>query len=193
LDLIFPPRGTNVLVQGLSPLYLKTIALEDGALPYQREEVKALIWELKYYANPKAAVLAGEHLAETLMSIASEELGKPLLIPIPMHSKRRHERGHNQTELLCKAALHYIRNAYEYRPHLLERTRHTASQQGLERHARLTNVLNSMQIKNPSSVIGRVCVVVDDVATTGATLFEAHRALREAGARTVHTVSLARS
>jgi len=73
------------------------------------------------------------------------------------------------------------------------RTLATEPQQKLARHIRLKNVKNSMEAANPVNIKGRVCVVVDDVATTGATLAEAARALRKAGARRVHTLALARS
>ena len=50
-----------------------------------------------------------------------------------------------------------------------------------------------MQVARPRASAGRVCVIVDDVTTTGATFEECKRALKAAGARTVHCVALARS
>jgi ComF family protein len=196
-DAIFPPRPTEKALQSLTLQDLASAALYDGTLPYQEPFVKALVWEIKYYANSKALALAGKHLADTLLGVAGEELGKPLLIPVPMFEKRRRERGHNQTEVLCEAALSALgkdgSDYFDYEPRLLVRYRHTKPQQGLERHERLTNVEHCMKIKDPAAVRGRVCVVVDDVSTTGATLTEARRALREGGARIVHCISLARS
>ena len=125
------------------------------------------------------------------MALAGEELGRPLMLPVPMHPARRMARGHNQTEVLCKAALSSLGRAVEYRPDLLVRIKDTLPQQGLERARRLKNVKNSMAA-NPI-LAGRVCIVVDDVTTTGATLKECKRALRLAGARRVHLVALARS
>jgi competence protein ComFC len=170
---------------------LQSLTQEEG-LPYHDPRVQALVWELKYRASRRARALAGEFLAETLLALAAEELGRPLLVPVPMHPVRRRARGHNQTELLCKAALKSLGGALEYAPQALKRIKDTPTQQGLERSKRLQNVKNSMQGER-AAVRGRVCVVVDDVTTTGATLEECKRALKQAGARRVHLVALARS
>ena len=195
LDLLLPPRKTEVLMRSLTLRDLQTLSYgsESGALPYDDFAVKALVWELKYHKDPYAAELGGTFLSEQLLALAADELGTPLLVPIPMHDKRRSERGHNQTETLCKAALAHVGGSYEYAPELLVRTRYTNPQQGLPQHKRLRNVSHSMEVCAPERVRGRVCVVVDDVATTGATLKEAERALKLAGARTVHCVALAHS
>lgn len=162
---------------------------QDDSLPYHEPRVTALIWELKYYGSPRAAKLGGAILRDSLLALAAEELGAPLLIPVPMHAGRRRERGRNHAELLCEAALRRLEGV-EYAPHSLARTVDTPTQQGLPRSARLTNVRGSMRAS--AQVAGRSCIVVDDVSTTGATLAEAKRALREAGARVVHTIALAR-
>ncbi len=223
VDLILPPRRSELLVRTLTTEHLQALGGEDG-LPYHEPEVQALVWELKYRAQRRAQHLAGAYLAETLLAIAAEELGVPLLVPVPMHATRRKQRGHNQTELLCKATLKALekgavgvtfsaltvpvsvgpalrlskvtptapRAALQYAPNALQRIVDTKTQQGLPRAVRLKNVKNSM-LADERLVSGRVCVVVDDVTTTGATLAEATRALKAAGAARVHTVALARS
>ena len=190
VDLLLPPRRTELLVRELSLDELRRLGGEEP-LPYHDPRVTALVWELKYYGTRRAAALAGEYLSEVLLAIAAEELGAPLLVPVPMHAARRRERGHNQTELLCEAALKSL--PLEYAPKTLIRTINTKTQQGLPRAERLKNVKNSMRVFDTEIVRGRVCIVVDDVTTTSATLAEAKRALRAAGARAVHTVALARS
>lgn len=214
LDVLVPPRSTERLVESVSVDELFALG-GGGPLPYHDPRITALVWELKYYGSAMARTLAGAYLAEMLLTIASEELGEPLLIPVPMHTNRRKKRGHNQTELLCKAALAAaatvgkadpkkvlgsslygdIRQTifvagFAYAPHTLIRVINTKHQQGLPRHVRLKNVAGSMQAQG---VEGRVCIVVDDVTTTGATLAEAERALTAAGARAVYLVALAQS
>lgn len=189
-NLIVPPRTSERLVESLTLEDVQGLQMAEG-LPYADKTVASLVWELKYYANKRAASLAGAVIAERLLAIAGEELGKPLLIPIPMHYSRLSERGHNQTELLCEAALEHVAGAYEYAPKVLTRTRQTGEQQKLSRERRLNNLQHSMHAD--TSVAGRVCVVVDDVTTTGATFAEAERALKEAGALRVHMVALAYS
>jgi len=197
VELVVPPRRGERRVQTMTRDDLDGLALRslgEGGLPYRDPTVRDLVWEIKYYGNGHAAKLAGEYLADELLAIAAEELGAPLLIPVPMHPTRRKERGHNQTEVLCDSALRSLGEAgggiYEYRKDTLKRAVDTPHQQGLQRSKRLKNVEGSMVAID---VTGRVCVVVDDVTTTGATLAEAKRALLAAGARRVHCVALARS
>jgi len=192
IDLVLPPRPAERVVRSLHIETLQSLGGEEP-LPYHDPRVTALVWELKYHGTRRSAALAGEYMAEVLLAAASEELGTPLLVPVPMHAARRRERGHNQTELLCEAALKHVENTFEYAPKVLVRTINTKTQQGLPRAERLKNIKNSMLVVYPRLVDGRVCIVVDDVTTTGATLEEAKRALKSAGARAVHTIALARS
>jgi ComF family protein len=196
-DFLVPPRQSERLVRKLTLKELQNLGGEGG-LPYNDPRVQALVWELKYYGSGRSAGLAGAYFGEQLLALAAEELGKPLLVPVPMHKARQIERGRNQTEVLCEAALFALskvmgqENIFQYAPQALERVVDTKTQQGLPRRERLNNVKNSMRA-NPGLVEGRVCVVVDDVTTTGATLAEAKRALKLAGARAVHTIALAQS
>lgn len=204
-DLIIPPRPTELTVRALAPGALMDIRpTESGALPYHHDAVRALVWEIKYYANRRALALCGALLCEWLMEALEDTLGTPLLIPVPMHPARRRQRGHNQTELLCEAALHALSRKtrsrkvpggppLEYAPTVLVRTVHTPPQQGLTERERRRNVKDSMRVVDAARVAGRACIVLDDVSTTGATLHEAARALRHAGARSVTLLALAQS
>lgn len=201
LDSIMPPRSSERIVRGLSIGELASLAHTGEAhagrhsfsylLPYRDKQVTALIWELKYRRNARAISLATALLAEEITALASEALAPPLLIPIPMHSARLHERGHNQTELLGAAVAAECAGICEYAPRALMRVRHTPPQQGQPRSKRLSNVRDSMRAMDPSLVEGRACIVIDDVATTGATMQEARRALRVAGADAVYCLALA--
>ncbi len=192
--LLFRTRPTEKALETCTVPDLERLARYDGTLPYADKRVRALVWEIKYYKDSRAAMLAGEYLAQLLLAEASDILGTPLLIPMPMHPKRRKQRGHNQTEVLCEAALQNLSSeTFFYAPNLLLRTRHTKPQQGLERHDRLKNLKGAMAVSEPSKVKGRVCIVVDDVSTTGASFAEAKRALKEAGANEVRCIALAQS
>ncbi|HYF12992.1 MAG TPA: hypothetical protein VD928_01690, partial [Candidatus Paceibacterota bacterium] len=169
LDIFLPPRSTQIIIERLSFDTLLTLK-NSHTLPYRHKAVTALIWEIKYNANPKALALAGQILQEELLSLAEDELSKIVVIPVPMHPKRRSERGFNQTELICEAAFDNEIEVFEYMPHALLRMHHTPPQQTLPRRERLKNMQSSMAVNSRAKIKGRVCVVVDDVATTGATL-----------------------
>jgi ComF family protein len=202
LDIVSLPRRTERLVRELDIKVLRALTLrgeKSGSLPYHDERVRALVWEVKYYASPYSCELAGTILADVLKAVAIESLGTPLLIPVPMHKRRRRQRGHNQTELLCDSALRSLGGVggcfFEYRKNVLIRIKHTKPQQSLPKETRKENLKFSMlvPVAQLAVVRGRTCVVVDDVSTTGATFKEAARALRAAGAAHVECIALAYS
>ena len=111
-----------------------------------------------------------------------------LVVPVPLHARRLRARGFNPALSVARAVGRAI--GAPVAPTALERRLDTPSQTGLDAAARRRNVHGAMRARR--AVPGRVWVV-DDVITTGATLREAARALRAAGARRVVAVAAART
>ena len=114
-----------------------------------------------------------------------------LVVPVPLHPARLAERGYNQAALLAAAAARELGAPLEARA--LLRTRHTSQQARLPRSGRLSNVAGAFRVRVPARVQGRRIVLVDDVATTGATIAACIAALREGGADTVTALVVARA
>lgn len=112
-----------------------------------------------------------------------------LVVPVPLHPGRERSRGYSQSALLGAALGHLFGVRHE--PRALLRTRPTAPQVGLTAAARRENVRGAFRCPRPELVRGRTVWLVDDVITTGATVAEAARTLRLAGARQVWAVAVA--
>jgi ComF family protein len=110
------------------------------------------------------------------------------IVPVPLHPRALRRRGFNPAAVLARAVAR-VRGARVV-PGALERTRDTPSQTGLDRPGRRRNVRGAFRARGAQPE--RVWLV-DDVVTTGATLAEAARALREAGAREIVAVCAART
>jgi ComF family protein len=132
------------------------------------------------------------HVARTLAPLWAPVLAAAaqdaVVVPVPLHWRRRLRRGYDHTWLL---ALHGCAAAGLSRPRsLLRRTRHAPAQSSLPAAQRAANVRGAFVARGP--VPERV-VLVDDVVTTGATLAACAAALRAGGAREVIGVALARA
>lgn len=113
-----------------------------------------------------------------------------LVMAVPMHWLKRWARGFNQAELLAKPVAHRLgvplaRN--------LKRRKLGKSQAGLDFADRMTNLKNAFYLRHPEQLAGRRILLVDDVFTTGATLRSAASLLKQAGARRVCALALARA
>lgn len=117
------------------------------------------------------------------------------LIPIPLHERRKRERGFNQAELLAKLILKVWKeqeevNGVQLDKNSLVRTRYTEQQATLSHDERVSNLKSAFKWQG-TAVPERV-VLIDDVFTTGSTLQAAAQALKQAGVQRVWGLTLAR-
>src|SRR5271165_6983160 len=159
-----------------------------------KDGLRGLIHLLKYENVTSAQSLLGEMLAEAISELLSACPGsKVLLISVPLHKNRRRSRGFNQAELIARAALKRLPAQLEFAPTVLIRHRETISQVGLSREERIENMRGAFRVSDPARVRGRNIIVVDDVMTTGTTLSECARVLKQAGAEKVWAATVARA
>ncbi len=150
---------------------------------------RALVHGLKYKSQEYLADEMGRQMAINF-SRYPELAESELVVPVPLFASRQRKRGYNQSELLARSFSVHTGLALSVR--VLARTRNTQSQTKLGRAARLTNMTGAFTCPRPAEVKGKVVLLIDDVATTGATLEGCAQALRAAGARRVLAYTYAR-
>ena len=117
------------------------------------------------------------------------------VLPLPLSAQRLQTRGFNQSWALATALARQSRTLAQTDAQLLLRVRHTRPQSQLKRDARLANVKGAFQVDplRVAELRGRRVILVDDVMTSGASLYTAAQALRDAGAAHITAVVLART
>jgi competence protein ComFC len=156
-----------------------------AATDYNDELAKRAIWLLKYRGLKQIA----EPLAELIKQRILEKIKikNPVFIPIPLSSKRLRERGFNQSELIAK----YLSD--NVITNVLYKSRETISQVLVrDRKKRLDNLKGSFAVKNTELIKDKNIILIDDVSTTGATISEAKKVLRDAGAKNIMALVVAR-
>lgn len=165
---------------------------------YRDAAARDLIRALKYDGSGAAAALAAAALADYLREqLADSKLFSPreiLLIPMPLHRSRKRERGFNQIELVLKALPKEFRDGTisKLAPEMLVRSRATKQQTKLPRSERLKNMIGAFAVADPARAARSHIFLIDDVATTGATLKCAGAPLKTCGAE-VSLLALARA
>ena len=157
---------------------------------------------LRYDAASRDLILAFKHADRTSLTPAfaawlkraGNELieDSELIVPVPLHWSRLFSRRYNQAALLA-VALGQI-SGKTVVPDLLTRRRATQKQGHLGRLARQRNVAGAFVIhpRRLDRVVGKRILLIDDVITTGATVTNCARILRQAGAAAIDVLALAR-
>jgi ComF family protein len=138
----------------------------------------------------------GEGLAEMMGRVFWEaacarlrSAGVDVVVPIPLHWRRYWSRGYNQAAAVGREVAGGLGVMFGS---LLRRVRHTPQQVQPSAAARRENVRGAFRVRRGASLSGRSVLLVDDVMTTGSTVREAARTLREGGAIRVVVAILAR-
>ncbi len=140
--------------------------------------------------NEVLAELLGTLWAER-NAAAQRDLGGDCIVPVPLHWRRRWQRGYNQSDAIAYGIAEVLRLPL-YRQ-CLRRVRHTPVQPSQAPSARRENVRGAFTVRSHCDIVDRHVLLIDDVMTTGATAHEAARALLAAGAAQVSVAVLARA
>ena len=114
------------------------------------------------------------------------------IVPIPLHRSRQRERGFNQAELIARVvrSSSHIPIARKLIARTKQTRRHRA---GMDNMDRARSVERAFSVPDSTRVIGASILLIDDIFTTGSTLGEAAKSLRDAGAREVKALTIARA
>jgi ComF family protein len=157
---------------------------------YREPVARELIHVYKYEGVREIGPILAQYAVSYLRHFGLTLPQESILVPIPLHPRRERERGFNQATIIAESI-----GATLGLPVLaaIRRVRRTAPQIGLDAPAlRRANVARAFSITTPALIVGKRIILVDDVSTSGATLSEAARTLREAGAKTVSALVIAK-
>lgn len=144
-----------------------------------------LVAGLKYHSQLAVA----RSLAQLLARQIGAEPGIDLIVPVPLHWRRRWQRGFNQADVIASELARALN--IPFNPRALRRTLATPAQQTLPAAQRKRNLRNAFTVT--IDVADRRIALVDDVVTTGSTATEITRLLLKAGAASVEVWCLART
>ncbi len=180
-----------LLCQRVDPPFERAVAYGS----YDRG-LRDMIHLLKFQQVRPAAAILGRMLAETIVSLEpAMPVGMIAVVPVPLHRRKQAQRGFNQVEMIARAALKALARPkrFELCPAVLRRCRETGSQIGLTNHQRRENLRGAFKVSDPTRILKRDILLIDDVLTTGTTASECARVLLRAGAARVWVATVART
>jgi ComF family protein len=172
-----------------APGFERVFALAD----YRAQpEIQRWILAMKYGRRPDLARTLGAVLGARWSAEDNGAGAPPILVPVPLHSWRRLERGYDQALLLARAAGEVSGSSVV---RALRRVRSTAVQGAPGSPSRTANVAGAFApaVFSRRRVRDGAVWLVDDVVTSGATIAECARVLRRMGAESVSVLALARA
>ena len=145
----------------LHPLPLFAWATYDTSL-------RQIIRQLKYKKQPAIGTWLGTEMAKSWINAKlHQKFPQLLVVPIPMHKTKEHQRGYNQAELISRSFARQI--GYRHQPNAIIRIRETQPQSKLGLDDRAKNLESAFSLA-PNFKTNQPILLIDDIFTTGATL-----------------------
>jgi len=164
---------TNFHLEPENPLtrsFWGRVPIDSGTAIYyfnKGNRVQQLIHQLKYKGRREIGIFLGEKYGYSLKNTPPFNTVE-LILPVPLHKKKRMQRGYNQSEEFASGLGRTMNVPVD--PYALYRCKATETQTRKSRFKRWQNVAEMFAVRDPTVLVGRHLLVVDDVITTGATL-----------------------
>jgi len=160
---------------------------------YPREDdhpLREVVQKFKYARKVSLGRPLGRLMARGCQEFL-REIDPDVIVPVPLYPKRLRWRGFNQSVLLARE----VSRAYgiPMDPFLLQRRHETAAQTRLAEEERRRNVRGAFKLDSDRPIRGKRFLIVDDVYTSGATVNECSRTLKQGGATEIYVLTLARA
>ncbi len=153
----------------------------ERATAYLRFEkggsVQKLIHSLKYHGNKELGYLLGRQMAKRLNADQSPICNVDILLPVPLHPRKKRKRGYNQSEWIAKGFGSVLDIPIDTES--LSRVTQTDTQTQKGVYERWRNVCSIFKVERPEALRGKHVLLIDDVITTGATLSACTEALSD--------------
>ena len=162
----------------------RSLGMYEGAL-------KTAIHKLKFKRKRSLGPIFGKLIIDYLKEIDIDLSEVDLIHSVPLSERRMKSRGYNQVDLFSEAVSTYFKIPLERE--VLVRKKETKQQFDLPRELRFKNVRGAFKIKDANKIKDKTILLLDDIYTTGSTVFECSKALREAGAKKVYVLTLSRA
>lgn len=149
--------------------------------------IRSILHGLKYDKKFRLGIFLGKLLAANLDE-KIKEWKTDFIIPIPLHKLKKAERGFNQSFYIAKGLAKNL--DINVKTNILKRRLFTATQTKLNAEERKENMKGAFTIKNAKIVNGKNIILLDDVITTGSTISECARVLKQYGVNDIYALSV---
>lgn len=161
-----------------------SFAFEKGFSAFHYATVKKSIHYFKFRGVKKDGIGLAMLMKKFMEQNFKEEfMSYDFMLPVPIHPKKKKQRGFNQAEILTEELSKLT--GMPWNPKLLYRTKNTKPQNALTPDERKTNIENAFAVSEPKTVENQKILLIDDIFTTGSTIHECAKCLLRAGANEV--------
>lgn len=151
-----------------------------------------LLHDLKYNQLSGVGVDLGKTLGAALCDHNILKEDSWLIVPVPLHRKKKKKRGYNQARKIAQG-VSLSTGCALINEKIVTRVKYTATQTGFTLEKRNKNIANAFEVVDRSVLNNVACLIIDDVFTTGATTFELADTLANAGVRKIGIATVAQA
>ena len=182
----YDPYATCSSCRSERPYYDRGFALME-----YDESTKLIFHQIKFEKKPWLFEIYADLLKNLSASVQFQDY--EMMIPVPLDGRREQKRGFNQAVFIAKMMTQMDPSNHLPIQKLIKKIKKTAPQSQLRRNQRLTNLNGAFKLEETNPISGKNILLIDDIFTTGSTINECARILKEHGAQRVDFFTIARS